>query len=408
MDPEFDLARDQRSGTPITFQVCGEETITIIVGWDNPEAVLVADVTTPGGVPIFGATPGVEQASGRTWTFMRIALPHEGERDGTWKVTVMRPGSGSSEFPPPEPATHGFVNVIANGGPRLRRWPDRAKYFTGDRINPIVALHYATGGAPENIKVQVTVKRPDASLGNILAQAKLQPPITLGGDTIPARQATLLAIENSSGKPAVNYTETSFELTSSPASTNGQFEPDGVFGNPRTDLLTVEGHYTFHVRATYGEGCVSTRELQWSITVDPSIDPSRTTVTGSDGVRQPDGTRTGTVTVTPRDLYGNLLGPGRGADLTVSGVPGTTVTEAVRDNGDGTYTVPVTWDPAKGHPGVVIGQPGRPPVVVAPPKKWESSTPAPRDPCKPCWILLCALLAMLLVLFFLWLCDKCS
>jgi hypothetical protein len=46
-----------------------------------------------------------------------------------------------------------------------------------------------------------------------------------------------------------------------------------VFGNPLKDLLTVEGNYTFHFEATYGEGCTATRELRWSLHVDVGIDP---------------------------------------------------------------------------------------------------------------------------------------
>jgi hypothetical protein len=391
MDPRFTLARDQPAGAPVPFQVCGEETITIIVGWDNPAATLRAEVRTPGGALITGATPGTEQAVGRTWTFLRIPLPHGGERDGTWTVTVVRP-AGSVTAAPSAPATRGFVNVIAKGGPRLARWPDRARYHVGDPINPIVALRYAAGGAPGHASVRVTVTRPSASLGNILAQEKLKPPITLSGDTIPARQATLMAIEAASGQPAVGYTETAFDLISDPAHTNGQFETAGVFGYPSTDLLTVEGNYTFHARATYGVGCVSTRELTWSIMVHPSIDPGRTGVTVSDGGQRPDGTRAGTVTVTPRDRYGNLLGPGRLADLTITGMPGTTVTGPVRDNRDGSYRVPVAWDPAAGAPGVIVAQPGRPlaAVVLRPPG------PRPQG-CRLCWVLLGLLLVILLV-----------
>ena len=67
----------------------------------------------------------------------------------------------------------------------------------------------------------------------------------------------------------------------------------------------------------------------------------------------------------PKDKYDNNLGPGRGDGFTVTGVPGTTVTGPVKDNGDGSYTVPVTCDPSTGNnPGVVIGQPGRPPIIV--------------------------------------------
>ena len=56
-------------------------------------------------------------------------------------------------------------------------------------------------------------------------------------------------------------------------------------------------------------------------------------------------------------------------DVTVTGAPGTTVTGPMTDNGDGSYTVPVDWNAASDNgPGIVIGQPGRPPVVVHDPK----------------------------------------
>ena len=110
------------------------------------------------------------------------------------------------------------------------------------------------------------------------------------------------------------------------------------------------------------------------------------------------GDNKGTITVVPKDPYGNNLGPGRGGEITVSGAPGTTVTGPLTDNGDGSYTVPVSWNAEGGNfPGVVIGQPDRPPVVVADPSK------AGKGWCKK-WKLLfwLALLAALLFLV-LWL-----
>jgi hypothetical protein len=54
--------------------------------------------------------------------------------------------------------------------------------------------------------------------------------------------------------------------------------------------------------------------------------------------------------------------------LTFSSTRGTTVTSPARDNGDGSYTVAVDWNPSSGNrPGVIIGQPGRDPVVVSEP-----------------------------------------
>lgn len=154
-----------------------------------------------------------------------------------------------------------------------------------------------------------------------------------------------------------------------PANTDGSFEAAGVFGNQMTDLLTMEGDYTFHFRAEYRESCRATRELVWSLHVDVGIDPGQTTVTTQVGPSGPGGSKQVTITIVPKDKHGNAVGPGRPDDIDVSGAPGTHVTGPPVDNGDGSYTVPGTWTPGSGSPpGVVIGQPERPPVVVSDPK----------------------------------------
>lgn len=175
-DPEYDLADGQRTGTPVTFNVCGEERITVVVGWSRADSFLLIQVTTPGGVNIFEGSPGVESASGRTWAFLRFDLPHGGERDGAWQVVVYRPGQG--EFPPPAPAMRYFINVIPSGGPRLYHLPDNRTYYTGDAINPRVAIRFANGSWPEVHNVAMTLTRPDAGVGNILTKAGLRAPVT--------------------------------------------------------------------------------------------------------------------------------------------------------------------------------------------------------------------------------------
>jgi hypothetical protein len=109
----------------------------------------------------------------------------------------------------------------------------------------------------------------------------------------------------------------------------------------------------------------ATREVTWSIHVEPAIDPGRTIVTIIDVVDRPGG-RHGTLVITPRDPYDNPLGPGRGDHFSVAPLPGVIVEGKVKDKGDGSYTVGVTWDPTAA-PGVVVQQPDRPPIVVAPP-----------------------------------------
>lgn len=396
-DPEFDLGDNVHTAPPYSFRVCGEETITIVVGWDNADTDLFIELKTPGGASITAGAAGTDSASGRSWTFLRVPLPHGSERDGAWQAIVFRP-SGGGEFPPPAPATRYFVNVIAAGGPKIGRVRIADAYHTGDTINPLVSVSYGNGlGSPENISVKLIVTRPTVSAGNLLSEQTLGPPKTVGADTIPPRQATLQEIEGRTGKPAITYAETSFKLEGGPGNTNGAFEPEGLYGKPIKDLLTVEGNYTFHWIATYGEDCVSSRELIWSLHVDPSIDPTKTGV-----VTTETGPGKGSVTITPRDPYGNNVGPGRGDGITVTGGPGTTVTGPPEDNGDGSYTVPVSWDPGGGGPVVVIGQPGRPPVVVGG-GGGGPGTPAPGE--RHCWwcMLVCAaLLVMLIWMLWLW------
>jgi len=386
-DPEHDLPANQ-SGPAFHFEVCGEEMITAVVGWDDPDADLFARVTTPGGNVITVASPGVQQDAGQTWRFIRIPLPQAGERNGTWTVNAQRPGGGG-EFPPPAPSLRYFINVIPTGGPRLRDVTERRRYYTGDFINPLVSLRYDDGGWPDDATAQLTITRPTASIGCLVAREGLRDPVTANGDTIGALQATVAVLQQASAGPLVPHTTDTVALSDDPAGTRGAFEPAGIFGAALPDLLTREGHYQLHYHAEYGgPGCTAQRELLSTLHVDVGIDPEHTKVVVQRTGSGTGGNRTGTVTFTPQDRYGNCFGPGRPADIAIDGVPGTTVTGPPHDNGDGSYNVPVGWNPALGDPGLVIGQPGRPPITV-----W----PAGARQCRRWKLLSC----LLLVLFFL-------
>jgi hypothetical protein len=364
-DPEFDLPANQPAGTPVPFRVCGEETITAVLGWDRTDASLLLEVTTPAGATINAFSTGVVTSFGRTWTFLRIQLPAGTERDGLWKVNAIRPSS-NVEIQPPTPEMHYFLNVIPLGGPKLFFNPGADRFYTADQIRPLVMVRHDNGGWPDNLSVSLIVTRPDTSVGNVLSSAGLGAPVSVGGDVIPARQATLQAIEKSTGKPVAKYVDFTFALSNDPAN-NGTFESGGSFGKLFDDLLNVEGNYSFHAKASYGDDCAGMREATWAIHIDIGIDPGNTTVTTTSLPPGPDGGSRVTLTFTPRDKYGNLLGPGRGDSFTVEPQPGSKPDGPVTDLGNGSYSVPVSSDPNSiDPPRVGIVQPGRPPVVVGP------------------------------------------
>jgi hypothetical protein len=358
-DPVLTLPAGVDEQTAVEFAVCDEERITAVIGWGSPAEGLDAELVSPSGVVVAPGTASTVSDHGLTWWFLRVPLPMGGEREGTWLLRVRRPGQiGAGEFPEQDKGTVAIryvASVLADGGPQLVPLLARRRYYTGDRVNPLVALQYSIGTAPPG-DVTLYVERLDGSLGALVERIGLDQPET-GDEPLEAFAATLRRIERNGGGrlPITTVTET-ITLYDDGIHGDGAMEPDGIWGNPLPDLLRHEGTYTFRAVADYDQGCRGHREASWSIHVEPGIDPGTSDVTITPGG----------LTVRPRDRYGNPLGPGRGGLFTVTGSVGTVVTDGVIDNGDGSYRVPATWGSGT-RPGLIVGQPQRDPVVLTPP-----------------------------------------
>jgi hypothetical protein len=359
-DPEEVLLARDKVSAPHKFSVCGEERITVILGWDQVSTPLQAHITTPSGKPINERK--VRPVRGQTWAFWRIPLPHQGERDGVWQFTVDRVPTGG-EFPPEPTDVRYFFIVICDGGPKLTYLGGSKRVYTGDPIDALVGLHYANGIAPD-AQVVVEIQAPTVALGQLVTQSGLRAPGT-SADAVDAFHATLQSIAaQAGGALPVGTKKFQFPLFDDGDHNDGAMEPDGTYNNVFKDLTRVEGTYEFRAIATYGQGCNATRQAFWSVHVEPGIDPSHSDVSVTDVTDVPGGQQ-GTVVIVPRDVYGNPLGPGRGGDLKVSPIPGVSTTGPITDRGDGSYGVVITWD-GSSTPGVVLQQPDRNPVVMIP------------------------------------------
>lgn len=356
LDPEFFLPANENA-TPVPFAVCGETSITAVIGWENANASLLLALRTPGGTLITSATAGVRSASGSTWAHMSISLPFAGERDGMWRVEVTRP-RGGGEFPPPAPATRFFVTTLVEGGPYMRPMP-MPPLYTGDIVNPGVILREPSGHHFE-ADVTLEIEAPGEGTGNILTKTGLGASVTIGGDVIDTRAAKLIALEKVKGSPLIPTSKHTVTLFDDGAHEDEAIEPDGVFANPIAELARHEGTYGFHARASYGHDCMATRETSWSVNVSVGIDPSNTPVKSDPLGSTPDGNERISVTFTPRDKYGNYVGPGRDGSFTVDPRPGSKPEGSLVDNGDGSYTQVIVWDSTLSEPpGVSVRQPGR-------------------------------------------------
>lgn len=364
-DPFYVFPAGTASMPPVPLAICDEESITVVLSWKHAAEGLILGLRTPAGSTLTRATPGVFSSSGATWVYFRVPLPFNGEREGTWQIEVSRP-AGHGEFPAPLPEEPFFVTVTAEGGPFMKPYDPRRRYYTGDVINPQVILRYPSGHQVAEATVTVEIESPVDGTGNVLTGTGLSAPIVVGGDQLDARTATLVQLEQARGGSLIGTSTAVLPLfDDGKRDGDGVLEPDGVFGNPLADVLRHEGHYTFHARATYGHACAGMRETLWSTHVEVGIDPGHTTVKTDPLGEGPGGCVLVGATFTPRDRYGNYVGPGRLGAFTVAGLTGSTLESNVRDNGDGSYSVELCWDPEQAEtPGVIVTQPERPGAVL--------------------------------------------
>ena len=78
VDPELRLVPGQSDAPELSFDVCDEERITVVVGWASPGGDLEAMLVTPAGATVTAATAGVVSDRGLTWWFLRAPLPPPG------------------------------------------------------------------------------------------------------------------------------------------------------------------------------------------------------------------------------------------------------------------------------------------------------------------------------------------
>ncbi len=270
------------------------------------------------------------------------------------------------------------------------------RIYTGDTLAPLVSLRYGNGTRPQG-EVTLEIEAPNSAVGELVANAGLLNP-QAGNDPLSAFHATLQSLA-AGGEYVLPTRQDTVALFDDGEHGDGAMEPDGLFGNQIIGATRFEGTYRFRAVATYGTACRSTRESQWAVHVALGLDPDASTVTLTGQTSMPGGTRGGRLVITPRDRYGNRLGPGRSEEMPITGGSGT-IPGTVIDNRDGSYTVDVTWDPtATDRPSVFISQPDRPPLTLAPDA--GASGPQGRGCRRWAWVLLVIVLILIVVVLVL-------
>jgi hypothetical protein len=205
----------------------------------------------------------------------------------------------------------------------------------GEPIELRVALRLDGHPLASPAAVRAVVSKPKASAGNLLAESATpaEPPgFTLEGAD-PAQRKLALLLADDANWQRLGSTVSAIELRPEPGGVYaGAFASTDVPGLYRADF-EIEGDGP-------ATGPFRRRLTQIALVRLGPVNP------GDSGIRAREvassaGERTLELSLRPRDLFGNFLGPGWGSLIALT-LDGKRLDAALRDELDGTYVVPLT------------------------------------------------------------------
>ena len=257
-------------------------------------------------------------------------------RVGEWKLSI------SAENLADDSAEYSY-DVIMESGLRMDAYLDKGSYKTGDSI--VLKAKLTGNGKPLNgSTVTVGIQKPGEGLGNWYAKNKVSGeemkkiPAEKSGDLLSDIYRKSLALEEKGVYFPISKTEILLELYDD--GTHGDEKAgDGIYANSFDDT-TMEGIYTFTFTATGKTDNTPFRReetIQKYVTVGVKSDKIEVGVK-FDRIVEKEMRAYYKVTVTPKDAFGNYLGPGYSGAILIKPSKGDLVDD-IKDNLDGTYTV---------------------------------------------------------------------
>jgi len=223
-------------------------------------------------------------------------------------------------------------NVLVTGLSRLTAFPPRTVLETGESIKAAVRVlqPYQRAGGYPGAKMTVEVERPTIGLGSLVQQLDRVQPVQ--GDPVGALELQL-------GPIPIPTRHDLYDLND--LGKYGDLHPhNGTFSADLPISAAVDGMYTYHYRFEYPAGtCTAHRELKQSLYVGVKVSPEASQVNIGSPTSVPGG-KIYPVHILPRDVLGNVVGPGRPPNP-VCAAPCACQSTSVVDKGNGVYTIPV-------------------------------------------------------------------
>jgi hypothetical protein len=287
-------------GSPVKLQLDSSVSrATFVLSWEGRRGLFELLLQPPGGsTPI---QPTVRR-DGANWLVASVDIPASGPR-GEWTVLVH--GRDMST-----PATYQLSAYAVDTRLKYSLLAEPRRVGTGDPLRIAAELSYEgkpLTGIPGGIRINLD--RPAEGLGNILHETIASPAIPSGPDPASPYTAKVLSLARAGTLlPRISPQPTGTPVTLTDDGANGDASAnDGVYTATIADTH-VPGRYRFNVVLEWNDprtGKVSRVEaVEREVQVVPDPKNSEVTIVA--------GPTAGTfqVLTTPRDRFGNYMGPG--------------------------------------------------------------------------------------------------
>jgi opacity protein-like surface antigen len=327
------------SSTPISINIDGSvDRAVFSVEWERGQSRGLDLVVTPPPATPPGPTHSVESA---TSVVQRFDIPGAGG-PGTWTVSVARkPGTGTQPIP------YNLSILLLEGRLAYQVSFNKLDIGTGDDLGVRAVISY--DGQPLSGlaagAIQARIRRPGEALGTILHNSLIDIPGQTAGAADPGSRYNRKVDALNAGGALLPRIEPA-DVTTITLTDRGNGVYEGTFPN-----TTVPGKYHADVTLDWNDprtGAIGRFErLEREIKVNADASNSE--------IRVNPGSTPGTflISVTPRDRFGNYVGPGKAEVVipTVNG--GGTITGAPVDaNETGTYVFTIANVPPGQTPNV--------------------------------------------------------
>ncbi|MCD4710692.1 MAG: S8 family serine peptidase [Bacteroidales bacterium] len=340
-DPVGTLGYNQQASIPVTINA-DQDGATFTSYWENANSAIDMKLITP-----TKDTIDIAYAKQMRWIryqvhpryiFYQLDFTNSGlwpgSRSGEWQILLTGRVQSQVRY---------SASAFAEKGIEFEVDLDKLNNLTGEDVL-IRARLLKSGVAIPGATLVAHVDMPVEGPGNLLHDGKvnmnqLQQAYVMNGDTLTMVENKIRILDESTPGDLFKRKGSTIVLYDD-GNHNDDLANDGIYATKYSDTKK-QGSYTFRFVASnipLGSEIKATREWTQSFYNEVNIDPEYSQIairaTGKGKVSDPSGTYY-LVSVTPKDQFGNFIGPGRPANIVV-----TTTSRRIKldDQLDGTYS----------------------------------------------------------------------